>query len=289
MDITAISELEWIEILKKIDYNNFFQSPSFLRLSAKHFKLKNRYFKIKNKEKDCYFSLQEDNSQVSYAPFIGYGGVFSSELFPFDINFEIKLALEKTYKTQIKRIKVFPLQAFIHSSSIPQAKQYTAIVPIKINMEEQENNMHKKTRTEIKNAFKHNVLIRKLEEIDLDCFYNIYNKTMDRVHSSYRTPKDLFKDLIKMENTLFLGAFSNSRLIAASVFFYYKDGMYYWLNSSNENGRHLSANYALIYSALDFCVNNHFSFLDMASSHSISIEQPKLRWGAQRIPLIVIE
>lgn len=288
MEITEISEFKWMEILKKLDYNNFFQLPSFLNISAKHFKLKNRYFIIKKKLKEYYFSFQEDNSQISYAPFIGYGGVFSNEPFSFDINLKIKDAIEKIYNTRLRRVKVFPRQIFTNSNFTHQTAQYTAVVPIKETMSEQEKNIHKKTRTAIRYAFKHNILVRKLEEIDLDVFYCIYTETMSRVDSDYLTPKNFFRDLIGMENALFLGAFIDTKLIAASVFFYYKDGMYYWWNSSNSMGKDLSANYALIYSALNYCVSNKFSFLDMASSHSLTIEKPKLRWGAQLIPLIVI-
>lgn len=289
MEITEISELKWIEILKKLDNNNFFQLPSFLAISAKHFKLKNRYFTIRKSQKKYYFSLQEDNAQISYAPFIGYGGVFSNESFSFDINLEIKDVIEKKYNTRLKRIKVFPKQTFASSNNMFSSTQYTAIVPIRKTMVEQEKYIHKKTRTAIRYALKHAVQIRKLEETDLDTFYGIYHKTMNRVNSSYFTPKDFFKDLVKIKNTLFLGAYIDNKLIAASIFLYCKDRMYYWWNSSDEEGKRLSANYALIYSALNFCVKNNFSFFDMASSHSLAIERPKLRWGAQLIPLMVIK
>ncbi|RJQ27826.1 peptidoglycan bridge formation glycyltransferase FemA/FemB family protein [Candidatus Parcubacteria bacterium] len=289
MEIKEISESEWGKILGKSKYNNYFQLPLFLNLSAKHFKLKNRYLEIKIKETNYYFSLQENKAYIGYSSFIGYGGVFSDKLFPFDLNLKIKKEVEKKYMIRIERITIFPQNIFLYPNLVPQATRYSAIVPIRKTMIDQERNMHKKTRTAARYAFKHGILVRKIKKVDLDIFYSFYKETMNRVNSSYLTPKDFFSDLIDMKYTLFLGAFDNSMLVAGSVFFYYKDAMYYWWNSSNEIGRNLSANYAIIFEALNFCIDNKFAFLDMASSHSSTIEQPKLKWGAKLMPLIIIE
>lgn len=112
---------------------------------------------------------------------------------------------------------------------------------------------------------------------------------MERVGSNYLTPIDLFKRFAETDNVDFLGAYLKNKLVAGSIFLICNDAMYYWWNSSSEEGRLLSANYILIFNAIKNAMKTNINFLDMASSHSKNIEEPKLKWGAERTPLYILE
>jgi len=285
MKIREITIDNWEKIFNKSGSSNYFQSPKWLKLQSSIFDLRNIFYEITMSGKSKYISFQEKGGSA-YFNFIGYGGFLAKDGETENLNLihEIANTIANKDHFEVSRIKLNPLLNYVGSQNL-FIKSNTAILKIENDLEKQEQNINKKTRNLVRKAIKNQLIIKKVSVNDVDLFYKFYKTTMERVGSEYLTPIELFKKFAVADDVAFLGAYLKNKLVAASVFLKCKDVMYYWWNSSSDKGRLLDANYLLLFSAIKNAIKENIKFLDMASSHTATIEEPKLKWGAKKIPL----
>ena len=283
MKIKEITPEAWRKLFDKSDSSNFFQSPDWLEVQAKVFKLKNRFFEIVSENTSYFISFQESGDKL-YSNFIAYGGF----IFPINQTLNLKLysqtikLVEKKTKKIIVRMKLSPFSNYINENKNFQTLT-TALLQLRKNYLEQNRYINKKTRNLIRFAQKNEVVIQPIKEEDIDKFYEFYKKTMTRVKSSYLTPIEIFKSFSHHPSVFFLGAYKNNDLIAGSVFLKSNKVIYYWSNCSTDIGRKLKANYLLIHTAINIGIHDNCLYIDMGSSHKPEIEKPKLKWGAEKV------
>lgn len=289
MKIEEITLDSWEKIFSKSGSSNYFQSPEWLRLQSSTFNLNNLFYKIKVLGKNKYISFQEKERNI-YSSFIGYGGFLAKdgEIESLDLIQETLSTISNKYHFKVGRVKLNPLLNYIGIQP-PFIKSNTAILKIENSLEKQEQKFNKKTRNLVRKPIKNGLTVKKISLDEVDLFYKFYKTTMERVGSNYLTPIDLFKRFAETDSVDFLGAYLKNKLVAGSIFLTCNDAMYYWWNSSSEEGRLLGANYILIFNAIKNAMKTNTNFLDMASSHSKNIEEPKLKWGAERTPLYILE
>ncbi len=277
-EILEIGGTEWKRILTEIGGFNFFQKEEWLNIVSKEFHLTNRYFRIKLKEGEAFICLQ-CNGKKAYSNFIGYGGPISnSNLDQFIIETFVN-EIEAKFNIRIERIKLFPGK-IISIKNTRWSTKTTSILEIRNDWE---SRISKNARNSVNNANKNLIYVRFITAAEFDQFYSLYEKTMERVKSSYKTSKPFFKKIFLLKNTYFIGAFKTKELIAVSVFLNNEKWSHYWWNASSQSGRKYNANYLIMFFAIKKLADNKFRFLDMASSNNNRILDFKRRWGAKDV------
>lgn len=289
MKVEEITFDSWENIFNKSGSSNYFQSPEWLRLQSSTFNLKNLFYKIDVLDKSKYISFQEKEGNI-YSSFIGYGGFLTrdGEIENLGLIHQTLNTISGKYNFKVGRVKLNPFLNYIGIQH-PFIKSDTVILKMEDSLEKQEQKFNKKTRNLVRKSIKNGLIVKKISLDEVDLFYRFYKTTMERVGSNYLTSIDLFKKFTETDNVDFLGAYLKNKLVAGSIFLTCNDAMYYWWNSSSQEGRLFGANYILIFNAIKNAIKRNINFLDMASSHSKSIEEPKLKWGAERVPYYILE
>lgn len=281
IEINEISSSDWDKILPELSGSNFFQQTKWLELVVKEFSLSNRYFKIAFSGKNAFICLQCKNNEA-YSNFIGYGGPISkNKINACDVEIILK-TIENNFGLEMKRVKLFPGQEDAFKDNCWLSEK-TSILEIK----DWEKKISKNARNSSNSASKNMIDVRMIKKEELGQFYDIYEKTMDRVKSSYKTPMSLFENLFSFKNVYFVGAFNTDSIISASIFLNQGDWSYYWWNASSELGRIENANYLIMFSTIKKLSENGFKFLDMASSNNDKILNFKRKWGAKDVEFFI--
>lgn len=285
MKITEINESEWIGISADLAESNFFQQLPWLKLVSEIFDLINHYIKININDTNVYICLQCDNNKA-YANFIGYGGFISSEQLSYEAMSDIIEGIEKEFEVKINRMKLFPRDKTELKGKPGWSAEITSVIKITPGWV---RFVKKNAKNAVKNATKNGVMTRCLDSKYLDSFYSIYDQTMDRVNSSYKTPKLFFEKLLLFPDVYFVGAFHDNKLIATSIFLNHKEWSFYWWNVSSDDGRKYNANYLIMFSTINRLSTEGFRFLDMASSNNKGIIDFKNRWGAENMDFMIFD
>jgi len=287
MKIAEINELAWNKVLIDMENVNFFQQTPWLDLVSKIFGLINRYIQVDTTEGEKIFiCLQCNKNNEVYSNFIGYGGFLTYINISSQSLIKILAEIENKLNLKIVRIKLFPGNGIELISKTGWSVQKTSILKMGPNWHDK---IKKETRNAISNAIKNDIEIKNLTPKDIDSFYDMYEKTMDRVDSSYKTPKLFFEKLIQFPNVYFVGAFHDKLLVATSIFLNQGDWSYYWWNASTEYGRKHNANYLIMFSTIKKLQEDNFKFIDMASSHNKGIVEFKNRWGSENEDFMIFE
>jgi len=138
-------------------------------------------------------------------------------------------------------------------------------------------------RTDIRYSIKHNVTVKECtSEEEIEEFYIFYKETMDRVGSTYYTPKELMKELILVKKAGYLLlAYLDNKIISGSIFIQNKNHVFYWINASEFEYRRLRGNYQILKTAIDKSVMEGKKYFNFGYSHNNNILKTKLGWGCE--------
>jgi len=149
----------------------------------------------------------------------------------------------------------------------------------------------KTIRKRIRGAERANLEIEKSEtEKDMRSFY-LLNLATRKKHGIPPQPYDFFaniwQELVSNGLGFVLIAKYNSIPIAASVFFIYKDTIYYKFNASDRNYLQYHPNHLLQWQAIQYSCQNGYKYLDSgrAAPDNPGLISFKRRWGMEEINL----
>ncbi len=148
--------------------------------------------------------------------------------------------------------------------------------------------IHRKRRNEIRQAKKKDVFVMPISNVsDVQECYKMILEISEK-HFTRPMPFKLFeniyenmvvKDLCKWNI-----AYYNDIPVANSIFFTFKDSIFYWMNSSFRKYNKLRSNDLLIYSMIQWGIDNGYSSLNFGSSPDIALGLLKYKesWGTQQ-------
>lgn len=149
----------------------------------------------------------------------------------------------------------------------------------------------KSIRYPISKAKRENVIIEHGQTLrNMKNFYRL-NLLTRRKHGVLPQPfnffKNIFEELISKNYGFLFLAKNNKTVIAASVFFIYKDVVYHKYNASNVRFAYLCPNHLIIWRAIQWAANNGFRYLDLGRTapDNQGLMQFKRHWGAEEIDL----
>ena len=282
MEISQINLEEWSANVEPFSRNNFFQDHKWLELVSDEFGLRNYFFKVKEDGFESFFSLQV-KGRDAYSNFIGYGGIASLQDCS-DIFDRLIPLIEKRLNVVVRRIKLFPGVEIKESKG--WKKENSSILQINHGWNIK---IEKRTRNSLTQAIKGALIIKRVPLADLSEFYEVYTQTAERVKSTYKTPKTFFEKLLSFSEILFIGAYKDNSMVAASIFMRSNEWVYYWWNVSSVEGLKTNANYLILFEAITSFEKQGVKFLDMASSNNLGISSFKAQWGAESVPFWIFE
>ena len=127
---------------------------------------------------------------------------------------------------------------------------YTAVIDLTQSEEEILTAMKPKGRYNIRLAEKKWVQVRGVEKNDenIEIFYRLMQETTSRDHFSWNTLR-YYQNFLEQENTLLLFAEHEWDVLAACIFIYHGELMYYYYGASSSHKRNLMAPYLLQWNA----------------------------------------
>lgn len=240
---------------------------------------------VKFKDKEYTINLFKNDNNEYQIGVIGYGAIFP---FP-DTGEKFKELIDYIINNYGKLVKI-TLPPFLKvsnefleklSSEYEITTLETAILDLDQYRHISDSMFKGSVRTDINYSINHNIIVKKctLKE-EIDEFYIFYKETMDRVGSTYYTPKEMMINLILEEkNAYLLLAKLKNKIVAGSIFLENKNHVFYWINASIYKYRHLRGNYLILKEAIDKSSLEGKKFFNFGYSHNENIRKTKLGWG----------
>lgn len=266
-----ITKEEWKKNLEKVSFYTFFHTLDWLEIIEKHYP----WLKLKlNKNDEKLFPYFRYKNKIISLPFCEYGGPISNKKIKSE---EIK-----------KLIKGFNgYRITIHPFLLEQESEMSSFILELKNRKVEDiiKNFRKTTRHSIKYSEKDNLTISEvIKKKDLKKFYRLYVKSMKR---NYAFPVS-FKFIRELNQNKFVKTWvakHNNQIISGIMIVFYKKYAHY-IKSCNVYKSGLHANYALIWHAIRYALDNDFEFFDFgATKKSAKLSIFKRGWGTKEYPI----
>jgi hypothetical protein len=285
MKIQEINSQIWQQEAGTLINDNFFQQPRWLDLVSSEFGLTNHYLRVILDDDILLLCVQTKND-VGYSNYIGYGGPVSHKPLTMILLNDLILNIEKKFNIKIARMKLFPDQTSVLMPLNKWKMEHASVLSIYPGWEEK---LKKQTKYSIKYSIKNGAEVRQINTGDLDRFYEIYQENMNRVKSSYKTPRSLFNKLFEFTNVCFIGAFIDGNLEAFDIFLNQGERSSYWWGTSTLLGRKYNVNYPVLFSVIKELQRRGVKVLDMASSNNQGISNFKAQWDSILTPFLLYQ
>jgi len=201
-----------------------------------------------------YFSHQKSlDLSMSSIPYGGYGGF----LYKIENKEKITTYLNnKKFSTLLTLLNSYKDPFYNELSYLGKEKHSTWVINTAINYENIFQNLHPKTRNQIRKSNKSDVVIKDIESIqEVESVVNLYKKLVIK-HTIKKPYSDkLFYELFlanqKDNNIQIKLAVFNNQTIAYSIFLKNKKQVFYWMNASDREHSKLNATNGILNSVLE--------------------------------------
>ncbi|MCK4589173.1 MAG: peptidoglycan bridge formation glycyltransferase FemA/FemB family protein [Nanoarchaeota archaeon] len=262
-----IKKRKWQEEIDKVSFHTFFHTLEWLELVEKHYSwLKLKLIKS-NGKLFPYFTYK---NKVISLPFCEYGGPISNE------KLEEKEIIKFTNYFKKYKISSHPFllqQESDMGSYILELKNKT--------IDDLMQSFRKTTRHSIRYSQKENLIISEMKtEKDLKKFYKLYVQSMKKNYA-FPVSFKFIKDLSQNKNIKTWIAKQNNQIVSGIMVIFYNKYAHY-SKSCNIYRLGLHANYALIWHAIQYALNNGYHYFDFgATKKSAKLSVFKRGWGTQ--------
>ncbi|MBD7912894.1 GNAT family N-acetyltransferase [Clostridium cibarium] len=273
--------------LESFRYFSPFSCEEFCKSIDKYLSFQYIPCKIELKAKEYFVNLFKNEDDYLQIGAVGYGGIFP---FPHsDDDFKEIIDFINNEYGNISKMVLPPFvkvnNDFFNKVSDKYSISYleTAVLDLEKYKQLSDSMFKGSVRTDIRYSIKHNVTVRECtSEEDIEEFYIFYKETMDRVGSTYYTPKQMLKELIidKKAACLLLACLDN-KIISGSIFLQNKNHVFYWINASEYKYRSLRGNYLILKTAIDKAAEEKKKYFNFGYSHNDNILKTKLGWGCE--------
>lgn len=220
---------------------------------------------------------------------IGYGG--ATELSPTrDLDREGVAArqlakhLEAAGKGRFQRLVGLPLPAGTDDCETTFPTAETSIIPLAVRVDETFSHvLTGNVRTAIRKAQANGVTCRELATQDIEPLHTLIVNTQRNVGSTYLTRLEFVTSLFNLDQpeVKLFGAFVDGHLASGIILLADGEHAFHYLHGWDRDQSGLCVNQAVLWHAVEHAVRTGRRWFNMGASHSKSLLNAKLRWGAQ--------
>ncbi|MBD3207834.1 MAG: peptidoglycan bridge formation glycyltransferase FemA/FemB family protein [Candidatus Nealsonbacteria bacterium] len=285
---------EWQSFLQKAPFKTFFHSLEWEEFLEKEFSWLefNRYlYKDEVLLSFGRYSVLGKRKMISH-PFCEYGGPLPLKENLQGREFKEKLLSEFNAPFKISFHPHLPHYFQALGLKGPYSSRDTYLIKDIHKKEEEEvlRSFRKTLRHSIETAQEANILVRKCEnEKELRGFYELYLKTV-KGHKSIPYPFSFFKYFLNSSKSEIILAQDKERIIAGSVFLFYKPYIHYFINASDLDYRDQCPNHLILWTEIKKYLKGDYEIFDLGGTRrGSSLEIFKRGWGAGKYPIFELK
>ena len=237
--------------------------------------------------------LEKDNKTIAIMPF------FTKKIFPFVMISSAYgcyggyMFFDKEIFTNIPKHYKLISSIVNYNDTILDEKNFnfelfsTWIIDTTKSYEDIFTKLHSKTRNQIRKAYKENVEVCDIKNIDeLNSVLGIYNQLVQKHHIKKPYSNNLFEQLYKFSlrsnNIIFKVAKLNNKVISYSVFLQNSKSIFYWLNASDSQYLKYNGTNIILDNILKYSTKNDFLEVNMGAIplDNNGLLHFKSRWNA---------
>jgi len=275
MKIINLTPEEWDQELAKIKFHTFFHTIDWLQLVQKnHLWLTLNLNKMEIDQKEILFPYFQYKKKIISLPFCEYGGPISNSSLSEEDVLEVLSEFED-------------YNISIHPFSFQKSSKMSTFI-INLNHKTKEDllqSFRKTTRHSIRYSQQKEIEVTDiLNEEELRKAYKIYLRSMQR-NAAFPMSFQFIRELCNKKQAKVWIALENKQIISMIVVLFHQKYAHYF-KSGNLNNRKSYANYALIWQAIQYSLQNGYEYFDFgATEKGAPLEVFKSGWGTQQYDL----
>lgn len=289
MKIAPISEADWLLRISSFGLGHPFLHPNWMKVAAQELSMSLELIEFQN-EDDSYIApvFSDQNGGFSFSS-IGYGGVTElsdARRLQQEAAATKCLAqrLQDDGKGRFKRSAGMPLPADSANSHTTFPTGTTSVIPLAVSAEKTFTDiLTGNVRTAVRKAQANGVKCRELTRNDIQRLHQLIVETQFNVGSVYLTRLEFIEALFGLNEPTIkcIGAFVDDELSSGVVIASWGEHAFHYLHGWDREKSKLCVNQAVLWSAVEHEVHAGRRWFNMGASHSKSLLEAKLRWGAQ--------